>query len=535
MRAAGYYRVSTVRQAEEGISLADQRHAVAVFCEKNGLALVEEYCDRGASGTSENRPELQRMLLDAKTKPSPFERIVVFSQSRLFRNAPVAELTIRDLRKNGVEVVSVTQPSSHDESGDLVRQLLNVFDEHSSRETAKHVRTTMRANAEAGFWNGAAPPFGYNTYVAEMHGKKAKKKLAIDDVEARIIELIFRLAELGTGRSGPMGTKKIAEHLNAAGYRTRAGKFWHVGPLHKILTNPVYKGTYIYNRNDSRAGKARPVGEHVEVRCPAIVEADRFDAVQVLLKSRNPKVASPKVVCGPILLTGLARCADCGGAMTIRTGKSGRYRYYTCATSQARGKTACQGRSLPMAKLDNAVVEALCERLFQPERLAEMLREIEARDAEGATQSNAEMLRVTSELTDAKARLERLYGAIERGLADMDDDAFAARVASAKQDRDIATAAHERVRRRLGPKLDLSSDKMVAFGKAMQDRLRRGEVPFRKAYIRATVERIEVHDKEAIIYGRKDNLRRRVAKGDPTVGAVPSSVQKWRTRQDSNL
>ena len=175
-----------------------------------------------------------------------------------------------------------------------MRQLLSVVDEHASRETAKHVRSTMRANAQAGFWNGAAPPFGYRTYVAEMHGKKANKKLAIDEVEARLVEMIFRLAELGTGRSGPMGTKKIAEHLNAAGYRTRAGKLGHVGPLQKILTNLVYKSAYVYNRRDSRAGKHRSIEERVEVACPAIIDPGRFDAVQALLKSRNPKCAIEK-------------------------------------------------------------------------------------------------------------------------------------------------------------------------------------------------------------------------------------------------
>ena len=167
--------------------------------------------------------------------------IVVFSRSRLFRNAPVAELTIRDLRKRGVEVVSVTQPLTQNETRDFVRQILGVVDELASRETAKHVRTTMPANAQANFSDGAALPFGYRTYTAKMHGKKANKKFTIDDVEASTVELIFLPTELGTGRSGPMGTKRIADHLNAAGYRTRAGKFWHVGPLHKILTNPVIR------------------------------------------------------------------------------------------------------------------------------------------------------------------------------------------------------------------------------------------------------------------------------------------------------
>ena len=221
--------------------------------------------------------------------------------------------------------------------------------------------------------------------------------------------------------------------------------------------------------------------------------------------------------------------------MTIRTGKSGRHRYYTCATSQARGKAACQGRSLPMARLDDAVIDTLCERLFRPERLAGMLREIEARGAVDDVDADAELIWLEAELADAKERLSRLYSAIERGFADLDDDEFAARTASAKKDRDIAAAGCERVRTRRGPKLDLSADKMMTFGNAMRDRLRNGEIPFLKVYIRATVERIEVGDGEAIIHGRKDDLRRRVATGEPTADVVPNSFQKWRARKDSNL
>jgi site-specific DNA recombinase len=47
--------------------------------------------------------------------------------------------------------------------------------------------------------------------------------------------------------------------------------------------------------------------------------------------------------------------------MTLRTGKSGRYRYYTCATCVQQGKAACKGRSIPMGKLDRLVTERLSE------------------------------------------------------------------------------------------------------------------------------------------------------------------------------
>ena len=62
---------------------------------------------------------------------------------------------------------------------------------------------------------------------------------------------------------------------------------------------------------------------------PAIVDKDEFEVVQMLLKSSSPAMVAPRIVSGPTLLTGICFCAGCGGAM-LRTGKSGRYRYYTC-------------------------------------------------------------------------------------------------------------------------------------------------------------------------------------------------------------
>jgi hypothetical protein len=85
----------------------------------------------------------------------------------------------------------------------------------------------------------------------------------------------------------------------------------------------------------------------VEMAVPPIIEAAEFEAVQALLKSRSPALTAPRIVSGPTLLTGICFCAACGMAMTLRTGKSGRYRYYTCSTKARQGDTGCTGRSVP--------------------------------------------------------------------------------------------------------------------------------------------------------------------------------------------
>src|SRR5271166_3399047 len=71
---------------------------------------------------------------------------------------------------------------------------------------------------------------------------------------------------------------------------------------------------------------------------PPIIEPPEFEAVQALLKSRSPALTAPRITSGPTLLTGICFCAGCGRAMTLRTGKSGRYRYYTCSTKARQGE-----------------------------------------------------------------------------------------------------------------------------------------------------------------------------------------------------
>src|SRR5690606_37597123 len=174
------------------------------------------------------------------------------------RDALHSELYVRELRKVGVELVSITQEMAHDPSGEMFRKLLNIFDEHQSRENAKHVHRAMLENARQGFWNGSKPPYGYRVVVAEKRGTKEKKVLALEPVEARIVRSIFALA---TGEDGkPMGVKAIASHLNERGITRRGHKF-STGSVHVILTSSTYHGTYHFNRTDSRSGTNRPPSE----------------------------------------------------------------------------------------------------------------------------------------------------------------------------------------------------------------------------------------------------------------------------------
>ena len=84
-------------------------------------------------------------------------------------------------------------------------------------------------------WNGATAPLGYRLVEAEKRGTKIKKKLAIDPVEVEIVRLMFQLYLQGDGKSGALGVKEIVKWLNSHGYRTRKGKTFGVGSVHKLV------------------------------------------------------------------------------------------------------------------------------------------------------------------------------------------------------------------------------------------------------------------------------------------------------------
>ncbi|RVH60113.1 recombinase family protein [Sinorhizobium meliloti] len=532
-RAALYLRVSTGRQAESDLSIPDQRRQATEFCKARGWEVAAEFVDAGLSGTDENRPELQRLLELATGGGSPFDAVVVHSFSRFARDHFALEHAVRRLRKNGVRLVSITQDLGDDPMSVMVRQVFALFDEYQSKENAKHVLRAMKENARQGFWNGAAAPYGYEVVAAEQRGAKTKKRLAIDPVEAEAVRLMFRLVTEGDGGSGPLGIKAATSLLNERGHRTRGGARWGIGQLHKLLTSPTYKGEYRFNRKVWKTKEDKPETEQVIVPVEPIIEPAVFDALQARLKARNPKAVPPRVVSGPILLTGLATCASCGGGMMLRTGKSGRYRYYTCATCAVQGKAACKGRSVPMDRLDDLVTGKLAETLFTAERVKTILTGLLERQAARSEDHTQRMTGLQNKVADAESRLSRLYQAIESGLVDFGDETLKGRVAALKAERDHAKAALDRAFAELRPEARLTEDKVDAFARLMRENVTQGAIPFRRAYLRSVIDQVEVDDEEIRIHGRRDVLERLVMSGVAAAG-VPSFVRKWRTRRDSN-
>ena len=537
-RVALYLRVSTDRQRQHDLSIPDQRTQILSWCETQGHQTVTEFVEGGATGTDDKRPVFQQMIERACDGDHAFDVIAVHSYSRFFRDAFGQEFYLRKLAKQGVKLVSITQPLGDDDdpAQAMMRKVIALFDEYQSKENAKHVLRNMKLNAQQGFWNGSPVPLGYVLVEVEKRGTKIKKTLAIDPVDAETVQLIFKLYLHGDGTSGALGVKEVVKWLNSRGYRTRKGKTFGVGTIYKILTNTTYKGEWKFNRMSSRTGKWKPDEEVVTSAVPAIIEPHLFEQVQRQLHARSPKVAAPRVTTGPILLTGLAVCATCNGGMTLRTGtsKTGAvHRYYTCSTCARKGKTVCKGRSIPMDKLDNLVTAHMTERLFQPERLAMILSSLSSRRSEKADAVNARVIALQREATDADDKLKRLYRLVEDGMTEM-DDVLKDRLNSLKADRDRAKAALERAKSQSSHAIRIDPALLEQFGRSMRENITSGSIPFRKAYLQSLIDVVEVDDAQVRIKGSKDVLERAVLASRN--GSNPGSQMstEWRSLGESN-
>jgi site-specific DNA recombinase len=538
VRAALYLRVSTGRQADNDLSIPDQRRQGKGYCTSRGWEIVADYVEPGVSATDHRRPEFQRMIDAATNKPPAFDVILVHSFSRFFRDQFQLEFYVRRLAKNGVRLVSVTQELGEDPMSNMIRQIMALFDEYQSKENAKHTLRAMKENARQGFWNGSLPPVGYRIVeAAEQRGHRTKKILEIDPIQAETVRLIFRLAREGDGASGPMGVKSITKHLNAAGIRTRDGGRWGLAAVHNVLTRTTYIGRHRFNTKFWKTRERKPDAEVVEMAVPPIIDAAEFETVQALLRTRSPALTAPRVVSGPTLLTGICFCAACGKAMTLRTGKGGRYRYYTCSTKARQGETGCPGRTVPMDKLDRVVADHIEHRLLQAKRLEEILSSVLDRREERAERRTAHIAELRKRASETDAKLKRLYDAIENGIADLSDPMLKERIAELKAIRDQARADAERAEdaiERLGP--SITPQALKTFARQARRRMRTESGGYRRDHLRALAQRVEVDAKEVRIMGSKSVLLRTLvaASSAKTAGfGVPSFVP-WRARRDSN-
>lgn len=327
--AAAYIRVSTEDQTE--LSPDSQLTVIRDYARKNGYLVPEEYVyvDAGISGRSAaKRPGFTRMVSAAREKEHPFETILVWKFSRFARNQEESIVYKAMLRKDGVDVVSVSEPLVEGPFGSLIERILEWMDEYYSIRLSGEVRRSMTLNAQRGNFQ-SNPPYGY--IMGERDGKRG---LVPDPAKVELVREMYRRYLAGDGLI------KIAKWLNAIGERTQKGKAFSNRTVEYILRNPVYIGKLRWTpgkwlaRNFDDPDAIIADGEH-----EAIVEMEVWERVQernrTIRSARSYNARPPESV--KHWLSGVVRCSSCGGTLVYVGGRyfrCGRYNLGKCRSSQ---------------------------------------------------------------------------------------------------------------------------------------------------------------------------------------------------------
>ncbi len=308
-------------------------------------------------------PAFKEMISVARRPSKPFQAILVWKYSRFARSREDSIVFKTILRKNGVQVISINEPSEDTPVGRLMEGIIESLDEFYSDNLGEEVTRGMRESVSRGFYISINPPYGYSKIKAS-DGNKVRTKLELNPAQAPTALRIFKSILAGKG------VIEVVRELNSQGIPSPRGRTWTKSTMYTILTNEIYTGTLVWGRNSKRG--LEPV--KAEGACPAIIDKKTFDAVQQLMASRAPKVVHPRVVSSRFLLSGLARCGFCGRALTGQDAKSGKFSYYVCGSLTKKGAGSCQFKYLNAQKFERAVIDEIKKSILTKDNLNELAK-----------------------------------------------------------------------------------------------------------------------------------------------------------------
>lgn len=319
MRAVDYDRVSTEEQAKEGYSIESQSESNKKFIESQGWDLVDHYVDDGYSAKDLNRPEMQRLIADAKARK--FDVVVFYKLDRLVRSVSDLDQLLKLFDANNIGIRSVTEPFDTTTAiGRFLITLVAAIAQWERETTSERVSVNMQLKAKLGEWPGGEPPYGY---------KLENEKLVIKEEESNIVKEIFKL-------SRTLGFYTIAQRLTEKGIPTRKSKSeWHVDSVRAIANNPIYAGYIRYSQDRKQIKKPPREQTLYEGNHERIIDRDEFWELQDILDKR--RTFGGKRETSNYYFSSILKCARCGHSMSGHKGAKG-VKTYRCSGKKAGKK-----------------------------------------------------------------------------------------------------------------------------------------------------------------------------------------------------
>ena len=221
MKAIGYARVSTDKQADRGVSLEAQTEKIRAMAVVHNAELVDIIVDGGESAKSLNRPGMERLL--ALVDSGAVEAVIVAKLDRLTRSVKDLCTLLERFERREVTLISVAESlDTGSAAGRLVLNIMTAVSQWEREAIGERTRDAMNHKRTNGERVGNIA-FGYRLSSDGVHVEPEPAEQAT----------IAAVAEL---RSNGMSLRRIAKDLNRRGMRTRKGSEWRLESVARVAS-----------------------------------------------------------------------------------------------------------------------------------------------------------------------------------------------------------------------------------------------------------------------------------------------------------
>lgn len=316
-RVALYIRVSTEEQALHGSSIEAQKQALIEYAQKNEYKIIDYYIDDGFTATSLKRPNLQRLLDDIREGKID---LVIFTKidrwSRGVRNYYKIQDVLDTYKVHWKTIFENYDTSTA--AGQLHINIMLSVAENEAAVTSERIKAVFSNKVKNKEAITGKVPKGY---------KIENKRLVINKEEVSLVENIFSHFEIHQSKRATITFIRDELGVNLS-YKT----------ISNILTNSLYKGEY------------RGILDY----CPPIIDKNRFDKIQLLLKRNIYSNTANRVY----LFSSLLVCSHCnhnmGGFNTKHNNKF--FFNYRCNYNYYR-KLCTNNHCISEKKIEKKIIE----------------------------------------------------------------------------------------------------------------------------------------------------------------------------------
>ena len=424
MRCALYIRRST--EEHQAASIEVQLEEAKRYTAEKGWLLDPKHIfvdDAISRAEFKKRPGLIAMLNAAEAKE--FDVVVARDDSRLGGDTYRTGIVIQSLLEAGAQLFyyytneEVTLDGAVQKFLVAARSFASELErEKTSQRTHEHLLTKARRGLNVG-----GRVYGYDNIEIKEGDRRVCVEYKINDAQAVVICEIFTRYARGEG------LRAIVRDLNArrvppprAG--TRGTGSWSISALWSMLRRERYRGILTWNKREktykggTKVRVPRDKSEWTRFEAPhlRIIDDELWLAAHAqmrqLTKQRSPKRGGrpPRH-----LLSGFARCGQCGGPLSVTNGKSSyqSVKVYACSYSRDRGKTVCSNTlRRPVSAVNQAVIDWITSNVLSEELVLDVLKQLRHRLAERAKMTTSDVPELEKDAATLRAEIDRLVSAL---------------------------------------------------------------------------------------------------------------------------